>query len=201
MARIYSGAITLLRHLYSLAAGVSLPQEVDTDSPIQFVHDVSREAELSFGRYIIRTVAQAHGGAGDIRTSVDLSDDLTVTEVERQVDAYFLRASPKATTPNNIARWGVGMVITSAVQPGMLAAEFLLATGSVNVQVELTGGGPSELGYNSNSMVPPFPNPFPIFLAPESCVITVFSQATGAAQMDCDLLFWVGPRGTLPPGL
>lgn len=216
---VSTGVLRIIRRIYSLgASGVGAVERLDEASPIQFVHDVSRQAELGAaasqdGGYWLNQAQHAHVGAGTLNShhliwanlanfllgSADLNDlDLWLLESVLHLDTNVLTVS------------NVGLL---GEPPGKVGAfprySKLISTWKGGTPLYQGSAGTTLYqGYTASNLAVSqdyVRRPFRIFRDTSTTLsrpqITFHSVVTGAATLTFSQLFWVGPRGSGPPGM
>lgn len=212
MARILSRVLRIVDRLYKFEGGdPSAPSEADTSGALQFVHDVSREAELGGGAgpyegFWVVAAIQAHSAAGTIVDTVDLpaitSSALGAYRFDPLLDWAWLYdwwGNVSDPTDFNSARVGIG-VTTSQV--GIHDGTALGATPRLIRTATSTIGG--HLVYSTT--FPPLATPQPILssgVAGDLGTLVFTSVSDGVVIFSCrhNALIWIGRRGCMPPGL
>lgn len=212
MGEFRNKPLGVLDRIYGFLSGKTQSSQVTLETPVTVVHDVSREAELgsAFGFFNGLQGVNAvntHVGAGTIRSAWDpyyyclLGLDPTIQPTRDQVDIWLLDVSLLVDTPANLTRASVGY--------GYPANTFPPATGETLWPL-LTGAGAGAIDFSNVAASGTsyllsqqshyfFEQHRPLFIAPGG-VVTLYSLSTGALNVLGSLLFWVGRKGTTPPG-
>jgi len=200
----------ILDALYRFVGGQTGPMEFAEDAPIQPVHNLARQAELSGfgirqGFWIIKT-SQVHAGAGEIEDVIDVYEPGTV------LNGW---TSP---LPNDIRAWFIdGFAWTDAASAGFVAAE-ILCQSQANLVGPVDASGPfnqfipcwradTASGITGQSHIQLFRAGAPGRLVAEPFRIEptadMFFQSEASAAMTVNICarVWAGTVGATPPGL
>lgn len=214
MSRFRTSALRVLERLYGFVAGQPLG-EVELDLPIQLVHNVSREIEVSSGYGI--TPSGGYWLIGPTHTHAAADSQRSVTNPYTVVRA---NAAINATLPPSnldIDIWYMGWsgmfetggLITAANSgiwfppiPGQTAAFPMLvwAAAGAYAMTDLAGTGNAQVnsaaaaGYRPNG--PLLPTPLPV-----GSLLGHLSTSSAATTVVIADLCWLGPKGCLPPGV
>ncbi len=205
MAQIVKRALGVIDRLYGFVGGIGDDglRSARTEAPIDFVHDVSRQAEIGNGKFWLAQDVQAHVAAGSISTGLELQNP---AEAEHgysfdpaQEDAWamavwgfvsvvtdYLNNKVHIVTDRNI----IGPADVSAAPANQLIANFdgVVGTDPVNVLTPAMQPTRPQLISASNS---------------SAAGLVFFSESGGvtAFSITVDVLIWVGAKGSSPPGM
>jgi len=207
MAKILARALVALDKFYDFDATKRFIQEFDLTSPIQAVHDVSREVELAsapgtlFGFSSLTFVNTHAVAAGAIRSNLDPYDPAILATLQVQESDVW------AFLMNFSARVEAGLTVTI----GTFAIEQAAITGSITSHTILTHEYDSQTGIAVNDAADltaliktdsPAQNiPFPMLVTP-GATLTFSTFASGAiAACRGQATMYFCPRGSYPPGI
>jgi len=194
-----------LDRLYRFPGGSDI-RSFETDSAIQPVHDVSREAELASGLsgefgYYIQSVEMAHAGAGSLFGTIDPWAQADVRARERASVAVWVVSM--FGTADVVARFVTGL---AALSYPLLPDTFPLAAAVSDMllyqwdsasDASRSGG----IGMLTDVATSAQRAQMPIYV-PDGGIIQVSSEAqTGAVDIAISGLFWAGAFGVTPPGM
>jgi hypothetical protein len=210
VARIFARALKLLDRLYEFPGDAqSAPLEFSTESPVQPVHDVSREVELGAivtnpGAAGIFSLDQdnVHAGGDNIQSFIDPYGTLDATW--GKVGArwiWMLRYGATCTLASggagSSARLSLGVL---ALGNALVLRDYLIALwGSSTAQlIKASGSLPAAMTLVGTQSGMPLPIPLP-----PNCQLGWYTDATAAAPgtMRISMLCWIGPYGVYPPGM
>lgn len=215
MALIKNRPLGVLDRIYNFV-GAQTPTEADVDVPVQFVHDLSREAEIgsAFGRfrgYAVFIATNTHAGAGVIRSAWDPyarivagSIDPNYSPTELDMDVWLLGFQTTVQTPANLTTLSIGWSPLGAIPPSTTDAVFPLLYSTEFNRPFSQGNALGDLylaaqeGTDPSANVPGF-LPRPLYM-PHGSTFTLRSNAGGATNVQASFLVWVGRVGTAPYG-
>lgn len=203
MASFWSQALQLIGDLYRPNGGARFPDQIDLSSPINVVHDVSREIELG----TIRTDPKTAGYFSVTKTHVHAGADVAVSDID-PYDSLL----PTWGIPGERWIWlaWYGYTATAAQ---IADAELVVGVPTLG---EATKAGDILVGRGDDSItINPFSNtetiacqtipknagaqlPFPVF---EGGGLGYRSSSLAACSITLSALLWVGPVGVYPPSV
>lgn len=209
MAKFTRSILRILNRLYRFGSGG--PQGTDTldlTSPIQLVHDVSREAELGSGKdleggYFFIPYSVTHAGAGSVNEEITPATALgNVAETAGEdLDVWILEVLTHDNL-NVISLLTVDLIFPSTF-PGLTPGAGYTPVLPIYIQSGTTevcapgAGGYLYAGVGTAAVRSALPVRYPSVGA----TIGIRSTVTGATAFDLFLLCWVAPKGTTPPGV
>lgn len=218
MPRFYRRVLRALDDIYSVIGGAPVaPTSIDTATPLQLVHDVSREAEISSGAGpfdgFFHAGWRCEVGAGGNPTYDTGS-------------LYGPAAGGVNWDPDYTSQWVWLMKLWAAVQQDGNQGNFSdcqffwfgqslqgIGPGSVSaIQPELLFHSATRIGRPSTlrpasgyyGVQPAYETAYPrlmIPLSPDADTFQMVASGTGAVNVNGGALLWLGPRGVLPPGM
>lgn len=202
MARFIKKPLGALERIYQFVGGLRSTSSVDLEAPVTLVHDVSRGAEIESGAgiqdgYFGMLESHAHVGAGNLHSVVTRGEAVALqTDFGDSDSAVWLMAFTATNNDSTDANWAQASVRDTRPTP---VVDWLLSYLSVTLQpVEAAGVMPMVTSYpeRNNTIQMPFE------LAPgHQLMFSSNSDNTGTVTYQFSLLFWIGPKGTLPPGV
>ena len=218
MPRILQRVLKILDQIYEFPGGEpSAPQEADTVLPLQFIHDVGREAELAsqfeFRGFWLGQVAQAHVAAGSIQENLSLDNPsggvlngFTFDDVRQWAWLYDAWGEVDDNTDftdallavNAVANKEIGFGDGTAITAGGLGVQHLVKYWDATLEV--TG---EYYLVDSDTVTPRvnWPVRIPTSAGSGHLIIRSTSGGVNAFTASFSMLVWVGPRGVMPPGL
>lgn len=203
MARALSRALTILGRLYRPEGGQAAITNVDMDTPLQFVHDVSREAELSsvltgnlYGSLWALAESRTHAGAGSLQgTELDPYASLQQDWGIQPITDWWIWLMGVQTYATAAGVFDQGTVSISYTNdyPGINGSNYLLVANHTDAIQSNTA---VFLGYATN----PVPCQLPV-LIPAGGGINYRSTALAAGDMAAVYFLWAGLVGVYPPGM
>lgn len=211
MTSFRTRALRLLDQLYEFGAGApSAPTDADVTAPLQFIHDVSRTAELGKSVVDPRTLGyfqigqdNVHAGAGALAADVPVYptlDALFGPDAAQRLWAWLIFAGLQVE--------GTATLVTSSlalkVQPignALALRDFLIARWNV-VQAMDVGGAWGFGAYHGAAATPgPIMQlPLPLWV-PAGASFGFYSDASMAGTIRFSSICWAGPIGVFPPGM
>jgi len=205
MATFRNRPLPVLDRIYGFLSGRTSPPEIQTESPLTLVHDVSREAELgaAYGRnlgYGVQNMTQAY-------------NSFAVEEQQQDAYSWLLSGFDPQLDPyeNDVSIWIVDCHATSTVPADMDAA--VLAIGNYGTLTPstietyrvlsvwdtdyATGSNYTATG-NVYNHVPEWEAQWPILVhRGERLLLGV--DGGGSGSLVVYIYYWVGRKGTTPP--
>ena len=215
MGEIKNQALGLLGKLYGFPGGQSAPNSVDLTTDVQVVHDVSREAELQaltgadgFGYW---QFSNSHAVAGNLNTymnpyQVAVNANLATNPTLRAGDISIWLMGAHVEVDPALVDSRVGLALTYEANSGGIYYHANLMTIPLWYTDSVAVTSITVRDWNSsayvdlatNSIVPAIEYPYPIF---DGARITLTSDLTGAGEVAAFPFFWIGRKGTTPPGM
>jgi len=214
MAEFRNRVLSILDRIYSFTAAKTYTDKLDLNSPMQLVHDVSREAELGsswgrFGGYAIANGATTHAGAGTEYWVLDAYYpfwnggvlDPIVNPGENEMDVWVLGIQLQTTAaPNEVTVGWMTQSIPPAAAGGLNTFVWFRATSTTTYATNWGGTGNVLILCNEGTDQEPAHNPFP-FRMPHGSRFWMRTNTGAAATITLSILAWVGRPGTAPPGM
>ena len=205
MADFLNRPLSVVSRLFQFRGAATIRSSFDVGTPIQPVHDVSREAELG-------TRGQAQNGyleLGQTITHVGVGTLFFTSDVYALFDSIF-EFSDFASQSNRKDRlWLLGLFATTedvadfaSAASGILyqdpTREYLLARWDTAVNGFTAVGNAPLIG---TDLINPKPS-FPIFFPPGSLWdSTSVADNVGTTVTRIFSRWWAGPQGVTPPGM
>ena len=203
MAKFRKRALELLGALYDFDSPLRGLDGFSLESPIQPVHDVSREAELGLGGIWVAAAKQQHVGAGalDDQISIDAGSGTSPWtngfEFDpSEQDAWILGCFGYVSDATDFANARISIAF-----PTQFIGPYDGTVGSGLRRLYAYG---SEVKTDSIRWNPePTSMPYPLALRGNVGDIILRSDSGGATAFDAVLgvMLWAGPRGVYPPGM
>jgi len=211
MAEFRARVLGVLDRIYKFTAAKAYTNKMDLSSPIQLVHDVSREAEVSgLGNeigHVVIPVDITHAGSGSETGLIDLYgtlrggwyEDLN----EEQIQIWLLRIgaslSGTAYTELNIGFAPDNLPITTTSGHTLFP---LWRAQAVEIFTNYGGAAQRALVVDpTDTLIAPDSGNLPLLIPHQECRLTYRGTSTGAINVYLRFYCWVGPRGTTPPGM
>lgn len=212
MAEFSGKPLGILDRIYRFVGSLRGVNTMELGTPIQLVHDVSRQAELGVqvtpddGYFALQWQA-VHAAANTQTTNVDAysSAALTVGGIQTNLDFIFwiLGFGAHRTTVN--AHVSTVALNYPSNWPGTAypatATSRLVGFHNGAGQLIYTAGGAVLTGWtNLANVTPPQEIPYPVRV-PRGSSIGFHSVSAGINTVTHTLYCWAGPRGAGPPGM
>ena len=205
MALIKNRPLGVLDRLYNLV-GKQTPTQVEVDTPVQLVHDLSREAELSgLGRQLGYAsqvmIANTHGAANTQYGVIDVYDQVLSgfdpnigADHASLISVWLIWWSVYYTA--NFTRAAVALSIpANSLPPATAETIYPLGYGSTGATYGTAASGNDNIMLGDNRLWCRYP-----FFIPQGADMTLRSESSGAATIGLRGLFWIGVRGATCPG-
>lgn len=208
----------ILERLYRFTSAVKAPSTVELESGIQLVHDVSREVELaSYTRnegYFVYSQTVTHAGGGALYQSRDMyfqatsRSDYGVGEDTEKDDISLWLIDYSAWSDDASDNTNYAVSLNYDANSGGIplhVAEIIVpifawdaATGATRDFPNFAFNDTEQQLLNelSASQLPSLP--YPVF---NGVRLNTYSFAGAAVEVRIHTLWWVGRRGTTPPGM
>lgn len=196
---ILASVLRTLSRLYEFPGSKFAPDTADIDVPIQFVHDLRRDAVMGaaqgvhFGYFVLRT-GQTHGGAGTLQDSILLSGPVA-TGAGYAFDpafqwCWFMEGWGESSVPANF----VDSEIRYEVGTDWIGGADAIVAGAVLSLVAFAG----TLGTNLNTLDKVQTARRPSLILSTAPEIVFSSSSSGATVIEQSALVWIGPIGVVP---
>lgn len=206
MTQTLSRGLAILGRLYRPIGGQVALSQVDMGTPIQIVHDASREVELlsyqtgrTDGGFFWITERDQHAGVGALGSQWNPWEYLVGEWSVPQERSLWLM---DAHVAYNVS----GVLVSAALTIGAPLKGFnsYMPRGIVQFW-----DGPGYQATDPQTAAfsffgsPQISNPYPIQILgeAESGILATRSEVTAAADVIFSALMWVGPPGITPPGM
>lgn len=212
MSEFRNKPLAVLDRIYSFLSGRTAINQVETGMPITLVHNLSREAELgaAYGRkdgIFTRTLTNTHVGASTERTSWDINyyvrigaDPVYDPGVD-DVSIWLLEFGVQTSSVANLNY----ISILKAYQAGAFTPQateigipmYYAATG-VNSFTSIAAAASQAYTYQDSDVE--YKNySLPMFF-PQGTYLCIQTDSGGAVNVQVYTVWWMGRRGTHPPG-
>jgi len=211
MASFRKRVLQALNRIYSPDEGAS-PRQIQTDTEIQIVHDVSRQSEIgaSLGKwsgFFVNQLDLTHAAADTQRGFLD--------PYARVINGNILESTPPPveewwiwhintmawTSASNLTSLSIAVVYDNglmAYSPNDVFFPVFYSSALYSFANYAASGGTTVItmvGANNDARLIREP-----LLMPYGARHTFQSVSSGAMTVHCQVLCWVGMKGTLPPG-
>jgi len=211
MADFRARVLGVLDRIYKFTSSKTYTSKLDLNSPIQLVHDVSREAELGgdlgrFGGWVLMGSTYAHVGAStenavfEPYANMVIAGNLTPYPItEDEIDIWLFDLAVRFDAEN--LTQCTAAIAYPAMEPRAVTAEFPLfyTTQDNFFFTDYAGSADVRLGVDSNTQRVYAQTNYPRYI-PHGARISLRSISTGAMGIDWFFFGWVGKAGTQPPG-
>lgn len=205
--------LLVLDRIYRFVGDKTAPNRFETSVPVQFVHDVSRAAELGaaagrYGGWFLLDLDLDNSGSGTEQLAVDpyvqaLALDPKFVE-RREIDVYLYELGVIGQNATNQTNLEVALIgdssdaIPEGSNLGKLLFAYSSATGNTATVTDFAGTGTEVLLLDDAAWGPRFRSP--LYIPPGSrFTVRSVSGAIGANNCDIQALCWAGVRGTSAP--
>lgn len=205
MATIVKRALGVVDRLYGFVGGIGDDglRIARTEGGIDFVHDVSREAEIGAGKFWMAQDVQAHVASGSIASTLLLGAPTESLhgysfDIDQQ-DAWAM------------AVWGFVSVVTDYVSNKVSIVSDRNVVGPADADAapadQLIANFDGTIGTDIVNILTPAMQPTrpQLISASPSALggLVFFSESGGvtAFSITTDVLIWVGAKGSSPPGM
>jgi len=222
VARFANRPLAVLQNIYDFVGDFLSLSDVAIETPIQWVHDVSRESELGaasenggLGGFWVATVAQAHVALGSIVDGIGLYTTPGTTAFQgtyrvENDDWVWLISSWGVTTDASVFGTAIVNVFAGALLPlngitdggGGLVPQGRVAAfwDEANALPLMQGATRRVLLRTDGSSNEHAPILIPRRRATTATDLEIASAATDAITVTISCLIWKGKIGTFPPG-
>lgn len=209
MGKFNSRALTVLDRVYNFVGGKTLGRDFDTETPIQPVHDVSREAEIGAGLYWnwswLIAVAGTTRFASTIYDQFTWYSNLSDAEVETWiVDVIVnINQNPANFTSGVLALYYPPFGEFPGSQGSNLEpAKMVYRNGTPTVHT-ITNRAATGVNYfipNELDVTERLELPYLIHRG-SGLAGTFILGGAGGDSCTVNVVMWTGPRGSRPPGV
>lgn len=204
----------VLDRIYGFLSGKTQASIVNLESPVTVVHDISRQAELgaAFGMNNgrgVQNLTQTHAGAGTMRQQQNAYAwltgglDPTIDPLVTDTQVWILGVDVMVEDETKLSTLSVALGQNNILEPTILETyrPIFYGVGSQYFKISNTSATSDVkmLAQAYNVMPPGWQrNPWPV---ERGELLLVHSVATAAVTAVIYVDFWVGRKGTNPPGM
>lgn len=223
MALIRKRVLGVLDRVYDLVGHKRTPSDLETEQPVQCVHDISRQGELGSGlgrgsgfvwyhRHEDTAGAQSYREATDLTAWIEASSLANEFDVEEHWIWYMGWAAGHTDVNGNgdVDEASIGFTLPAGSRFRLDADTEVdlipvwLADSTQPIVTDENGsvGRPSIFGA-ANSFVSMGTMPSSPFPVPDGSKVTTYVKTNAAITYgySFSVLLWIGARGVMPPGL
>jgi len=200
--------LQLVDAIYGFIGGLLSELTVDTETPVQLVHDVSRGAERAsgqggFGGYLIRTLEVTHAGSDTQRATLIILTSLADTNFDPAVhDLWFINASRSGDTSGVNQRGADSVTFPIALPDIDVATIRLLAIWGTEKEEVVSGTFNILPGLNLGGLpVVDQLNQQPMLITKATTIDMKSTALAVAGDIFATYLLWYGAKGSTPPGM
>lgn len=212
MATFKNRCLAVLDRVYAFVSDRTYTTELNLDVPIALVHDTSREAELgsAWGRntgYGKFSFAHSTAAANTTESQIDIYQyavgglDPTLDYREDDTDVWILGIDVISSNPGNVTLFSVtvnadGQYLPIVVESARALFKTIATTYFGISNYSATG----TMYYHVNDPAEPPDIQLPMHVVRGERLCSLL-QSGGAVNMNGWVYYWVGRKGTTPPGM